>query len=442
MHVGATTMKRAAEAVLALGLLASKGLASPRETALDWIARNEPYLVRVADDLHTRAEPAHHEVRTSSYLQAELRRAGFEVESGVAALPTAFVASFGSGEPTVGIVALLDALPGKEGAWHGCGHNLIGAADLGAVIAVKEALASHSLPGTIRFYGAPAEEIYHGGVYMVREGLFRDLDALLFWHPSSVTTVIGRSGLAMDSVRYVFRGRASDATDAPETGRNALTAAYALSSRAGSDWPKGAVVNHVLLEGGDLPSVVPERATLWYFLHARDRAQVESIRGKITSLAEESARTTGTEVEEQILSSTGPWLINRTLAELLQRNLGEALPLSFSDEPVPISDDTAEASWVAPRGGVLVQAFAPGTASHSREWDDTATSEFAHQAMLRAARALASSASDLLTDRALLQSVREEFETATAGRSYVSPLSPGRGPFDYLARAVPTVRPK
>jgi aminobenzoyl-glutamate utilization protein B len=430
----ATTTKRAVEAFLALVLFASQAVAGPPETALDWIARNESYLVRVADDLHSRAEPAHQEIQTSSYLQAELRRAGFEVEGGVAGLPTAFVASFGAGKPVVGIVALLDALPGAEGAWHGCGHHLIGAADLGAVIAIQKALATHSLPGTVRLYGAPAEEIYHGGVYMVREGLFHDLDALLFWHPSSVTTVIGRSGLAMDSVRYVFHGRASDATDAPEKGRNALLAAYALSRKAGSDWPEGSVVNHVLLEGGSIPSVVPERSTVWYFLHARDRAEVESIRGRMTALAAESAGETGTSVEEQILSSTGSWLINRTLAELLQQDLGESLPLSFGDDPVPISDDTAEASWVAPRGGFLVQAFAPGTPSHSREWADSATSELAHQGMLRAARALASTASRLLTDGALLRSVRGEFEKATGGRPYVSPLPPGRGPFDYLPR--------
>jgi metal-dependent amidase/aminoacylase/carboxypeptidase family protein len=173
---------------------------------------------------------------------------------------------------------------------------------------------------------------------------------------------------------------------------------------------------------------------MWYFLHGRDRAQVDSIRGRMASLAEESAKQTGLEVEEQILSSTGPWLINRTLAERLQRNLGESLPLSFSDEPVPISDDTAEAGWVTPRAGFLVQAFASGTPSHSRQWAETGTSELAHRGMLRAARTLAATASDLLTEPVLLRAVREEFEKATAGRSYVSPLPPGRGPFDYLAR--------
>jgi aminobenzoyl-glutamate utilization protein B len=427
MPAAVTTMKLA-EALLALGL------ASPRETALDWVARNEIHLVRFADDLFQRAEPAHHEVQTSSYLAGELQRAGFSIEAGVAGLPTAFVASYGSGDPVVGVVALLDALPGRDGAWHGCGHHLIGAADLGAVVAVKEAMVSHSLPGTIRFYGAPAEEIYHGGVYMVREGLFDDLDALLFWHPSSVTMVIGRSGLALDSVRYVFHGRATDATDARDKGRNALEAAYDLSGRARAGWPDGTVVNHVLLEGGDVPSVVPERAVVWYFLHGRDRAQVETLRTRMASLAAESAAATGTDVEEQLLSSTGFWLINRTLAELLQKNLSGALPLSFSEEPVPISDDTAEASWVTPRGGFLVQAFAEGTASHSREWKETGSTELAHQAVLRAARALASSAVELLTDAALRRSARQELERATGGRPYVSPLPPGKGAFDYLPR--------
>jgi aminobenzoyl-glutamate utilization protein B len=427
------TRTAALHAFLGGALLASNGLANPRETALDWISRNESFLARAADDLFELPEPAHHETRTSSYLQAELRRAGFEIESGVAGLPTAFVASFGRGGPLVGIVALLDALPGPNGAWHGCGHHLIGAADLGAALAVSEAITAHGLRGTIRFYGAPAEEIYHGGVYMVREGLFADLDALLFWHPSSVTLVIGRSGLAIDSVRYVFHGRASDATDAKDKGRNALDAAYALASRARSGWPEGAVVNQVLLEGGEIPSVVPERATAWYFLHGRDRVEVESLRGRMATLARESATSTGTEVEEQLLSSAGPWLINRALAELLQRNLGEALPLSFSDQPVSISDDTAEASWVAPRGGFLVQSFAEGTASHSREWSETATSDLARRGMLRAARTIASSALELLTDTRLLRAVRQEFESATE-RSYVSPLPAGKGPFDHLPR--------
>ncbi len=249
---GASTTLYIGAGVLALLVVLDLGPpahSSPRTTARDWLAANEPYLVEVADALWEIPEPGHQEVLTSEYLRGELARAGFTVETEVAGLPTAFVASYGSGRPVIGIVALMDALPGlsqekfaterrpvpanhAHHAGHGCGHNLIGAADLGAALAVRHAIANDELQGTIRFFGAPAEEIYHGGVYMVRDGVFDDLDALLFWHPSAVTTVISRSGLAMDSVRFVFHGRASDATDAASKGVNALTAAYPSPTRS------------------------------------------------------------------------------------------------------------------------------------------------------------------------------------------------------------------
>jgi aminobenzoyl-glutamate utilization protein B len=478
---GGTTMKTGISSFAALAFVAPLAIASPRETALDWLSRNESRLVDTADDLWEHPEPAHRELRTSALLKAELSREGFTVQSGIAGLPTAFVASSGSSRPIIGIVALLDALPGLaqeklaserqpiEGlnAGHGCGHNLIAAADLGAVVAVARALSAHHLPGTIRFYGAPAEEIYHGGVYMVRAGAFDDLDALLFWHPSSVTTVIGRSGLAMDSVRFSFLGQPSDATDAADKGRNALSAAIRLSASvtAHGSWSSTAVVNQVLVDGGEIPSIVPERALAWYFIHGRDRAEVTAVRNDIESLANEAARASGTEVEMQILSSTRHWLINHTLAERLQHYLEEeppgdvaseesglaarlrvpfdaradappffrgTLPMSFGDDPVPISDDTAEASWVVPRGGFLVGAFPAGVPSHTWQWTSFATTRFAHRAMMRAARTLVATAIDLVEDADLLERARAEFRRATKGARYESPLPSGRGPFDFL----------
>lgn len=462
-----------------LALLASAE-GSPRTTARDWLAANESYLVEVADALWEIPEPAHQEVQTSEYLQGELARAGFSIETGLAGLPTAFVASYGSGRPVIGIVALMDALPGlsqekfaterrpvadhnTRHAGHGCGHNLIGSADLGAALAIRHAIETDDLEGTIRFFGAPAEEIYHGGVYMVRDGVFDDVDALLFWHPSAVSTVISRSGLAMDSVRFVFHGRASDATDAASQGVNALTAAYRFADAvADQSWPPHTVVNHVLIEGGTIPSIVPERATQWFFIHAPDRETVDELRGRLETLA----RGTDGGVEIQILSSTGAWLINRELGNVLDRYLREdepisytddevalahalrtefapdgdsaffttVLPPAYTDEPVMISDDTAEAGWVTPRGGFLVACFPAGVPSHSWQWASSASSSFAHKGMLRAARTLTSSALELLTNDATLQAVRREFEEATAGRSYESPLPRGRGAFDYLRK--------
>ena len=246
---------------------------SATETALSWLSLHENELTRASDELWETAEPAHQETATTGFLEAELARGGFTVTRGVAGLPTAFLASYGSGEPVIGLVALLDALPGlsqvqgatararraDSDAGHGCGHNLIGAADLGAALAIRAAMERHAIPGTLRLYGAP-RRIYHGGVFMVRAGAFDDVDALLFWHPSSVTLAMGRSGLAMDSLRFVFHGRPSDATDAAEKGRNALFASLELARRieaARTQWPRAPSSTTSSSKGAGCPPSFP-----------------------------------------------------------------------------------------------------------------------------------------------------------------------------------------
>lgn len=396
--------------------------------AITWLNTRTPYIEGISSQIWHNPEIAHHEFETSDLLINESLRAGFSVDRGVAGLPTAFVASYGSGSPKIGIVALLDALPGMSqnsdllkreplnanAPGHGCGHNLICAADLGAVLAVKHAITEFKLSGTIIFFGAPAEEIYHGGVYMVREGVFDQLDALLFWHPSSVTTVISQSGLAMNSIRYLFKGLASDATDAAHLGRNALSAVEDFTSKIRElkrDFPQHTVVNHVVTEGGRIPSVVPERAEAWYFIHARDRETVSAVTAMITERAERAARKSETALEVQFLSGANEWLINGELANLLHNNLAAAtepkyseselghakrlqlsfnqhgkqpmfrgvLPSAMGSEPVHISDDTADASWIIPRGGFLVACFPEGVASHTWQWTSAAKSSVAHR---------------------------------------------------------------
>ena len=259
----------------------------------------------------------------------------------------------------------------------GVGIILICAADLGAAMAIKREIEARSLPGTIVLVGAPAEEIYHGGVYLVRAGVFDDMDAVLFWHPSTVTMAIGRSGLAMSSVRYRFTGRPSDATDASALGINALSGVEQLvHDVAQMQFPDGAVVNHVISRGGGIPSVVPEVGEAWYFVHAPNIDVVHAILERVEAAADRAADATGATLDVQLLSSTRRWRINERLASLLHRHLegGEAvvtytdservlaaemqrsfgqltaqpfvegvLPLDISDEPVPISDDSAEA---------------------------------------------------------------------------------------------------
>lgn len=457
--------------------------ANPAQTGLDWLAAHESRLATLADTLWNTPEIYHQEAKTAAFVTDELARAGFTIERGVADLPTAFVASYGSGRPIIGIVALLDALPGLSqkklvtdrapiepgGPGHACGHNLIAAGDVGAAVAIKEAMATHGLSGTIKLFGAPAEEIYHGGVYMVRAGAFNGLDALLFWHPSSVTTAIARSGLAMRSVKFVFTGVPSDATDAAESGRNTLTAIEMLNEDVREmrrSFSAHTVVNHVVMRGGQIPSVVPELAEAWYFVHARDIEDVDGVVGKITAAAQQAAGATGTSVDVQSLSGSHHWLINTSLAKLIHQNLvgteapefsedelrvADAMRRSFgaggseamfrgvlpslaNEEPVHISDDTAEAGWVVPRGGFLVACFPAGIASHTWQWTALGTSTIAHKGMMRAARAMVSSAVTLLTDPISLRAVRDEFERQTAAKPYRSPLPPGQGPFKFLPK--------
>ncbi len=459
------------------------GFRGSGHSGLDWLAANEGYVTQVADALWDRPEPAHHEYATSDLLVTELERAGFDVERGLADLPTSFVASYGSGRPVIGIVALLDALPGLSqaamsdvrepvvdgAAGHGCGHHLICAADVGAAMAIQRELRGRSLPGTIVLVGAPAEEIYHGGVYMVRAGVFDDMDAVLFWHPSAVTLAIGQSGLAMTSVRYRFTGRPSDATDAAPLGINALTSTERLvHDVAQMRLPDLAVVNHVVTRGGRVPSVVPETAEAWYFVHAPDRDQVDAIEQRIEEAARRAATSTGATLDVQFLSGTRHWLINERLTGLLHRFLASGepanrsaleletarrmqrsfdrtgldpfvegvIPLTVDDDSVPISDDTAEASWVAPRGGFLVASYPAGIASHTWQWTALGTSSIAHAGMLRAARTLIATAMELLTNPTELALIRQEFETAIGGRPYESPIPGNQGPFEYLSRPV------
>jgi aminobenzoyl-glutamate utilization protein B len=466
--------------------LATQPLTSrqPETAALSWIENQEGEITALSDKLWEQAETAHEEARTVKLLTSRLEEDGFEIQTGVAHLPTAFVARRGTGRPVIGIVALLDALPGLsqeaealerrpltvDAPGHGCGHHLIAAADTAAALALGKALERSRISGTIKLIGAPAEEIYHGGVFMARAGVFSDLDALLFWHPSTLTTVIGRSGLAMESVKLLFHGLPSDATDAADKGRNALAALERLIAAVETTkarWPAPAIANHVVEPAPGIPSVVPERAAAWYFFHAEDLTGVESIRQQVTELGTRVGIETGTRFELQLLSRTGPWLTNESFSRLLQAVLGrdeeirytpeelrlgrslaatlvptaepvfrsQLLPLEFSDRPVLISDDTAEASWLVPRAGFLIACYPSGLPSHSWQWTAAGKSRFAHRGMLRATRALVRAASRLFTDPEALREIREEFERDPRRSGYRSPLPESLGPFDYLRPA-------
>ncbi len=270
-------------AALVLGLTAADS-GRARTTALTWVDANADALKAVNQNIWSYAETGLEEIRSAKELVSLLKAHGFEVQEGVAGMPTAFVASFGSGRPSIGILAEYDALPGlsqdkvpdrreREGvrAGHGCGHSIFGTASTGAAIAIKEAIASGAIAGTIKLYGTPAEETGIGKTYMLREGFFRDDDVVLTWHASPVTTSGFAYSKANVSVKFRFSGLPAHASTSPHEGRSALDAVELMN--VGVNYMREHVkedtrIHYVVTSGGGQPNVVPPETEVWYYIRA------------------------------------------------------------------------------------------------------------------------------------------------------------------------------
>lgn len=452
----------------------------------------------LARGIWERPELGMKEEHASRLLREALADEGFAVETGVGDLPTAFVASCGDGEPTVGILGEFDALPGlsqrptaerdpvEEGApGHGCGHNLLGSAGVGAAIALKRALDAGDLDGTIKYFGCPAEETLVGKVYMARDGAFDGLDAAVTWHPGRYNSPFAASTLALDSVRFEFAGESAHAAVNPQGGRSALDAVQLMNT--GVEYlrehvPDDARIHYSIADGGGAPNVVPASATVWYFVRGPNRDVVNHVRGWLEDIAEGAATMTRTAVEREFLTGCYDVLPNETITAVIRQNMadlggfdytGEERALAadlkatldednisgqLSDLPPDVrvevnehalytepldaydagtvrmgSTDVGDVSWIAPLGQFWAATWPVGTPAHT--WQATAANgSFGVRAAVYAAKILAGTVADLLTDDELLAAVRTEFDRATAGREYESPLpSEVEPPFDLTA---------
>src|SRR5678816_488422 len=283
------------------------------------------------------AEIGYQEVKSSALLQEQLKKEGFTVQSGVAAIPTAFVASYGSGKPVIGILAEYDALPGvsqeavpekKERpgvkAGHACGHNLFGAASVQSAVAAKEWMKATGQKGTIRVYGTPAEEGGSGKVYMVRAGLFNDVDVVVHWHPDEHNAIMMTSALANTSAKFRFKGMAAHASMAPEKGRSALDAVEAMDNMVNmmrEHVPQETRIHYVITDGGKAPNVVPEIAEVYYYVRHPQREVVLNVFDRVVKAAKGAALGTETEMEYEVIGGTHDLLLNKTLADAMQKNL-------------------------------------------------------------------------------------------------------------------------
>ena len=304
----------------------------------------------IALQIWNHAELGYKEVKSSALLQETLRKEGFTVEAGVADIPTAFVATYGSGQPVIGILAEFDALPGlaqqavpeKKGiagqaGGHGCGHHLFGAASVAAGVSIKKLMEEKKLTGTIKVFGCPAEEGGSGKVYMVRAGLFNDVDVAVYWHPGDGNGVTMTSALANSSAKFRFYGLSAHAAGAPERGRSSLDAVESMNYMVNlmrEHVPQETRIHYVITSGGKAPNVVPDYAEVYYYVRHPKRDQVKQIFERVVTAAKAAAMGTETKMEYEIIGGTHDLLLNRTLGEAMQANLEQVGGVKYSAEEI------------------------------------------------------------------------------------------------------------
>ncbi|KQX48901.1 amidohydrolase [Paenibacillus sp. Root444D2] len=455
-----------------------------KKQLVEWLDENKKTYEDQALQIWEHPEVAYTEAFASKLQISVLQEAGFSVVSGVGSVPTAFVAEYGSGKPIIGILGEFDALPGlsqkvspvrdavtPNGPGHGCGHNLLGTAGVEAVIALKQRIDEERLPGTIRYYGCPAEEVLSGKTFMARAGVFDDLDAALTWHPGNSNTPWNMPSSALTSVEFFFKGRAAHAGAAPHLGRSALDAVELTN--IGANYLRehvvdGSRIHYTITNGGVAPNVVPDKASVWYYLRGANRAHVDELLERLIKIAQGGALMTETGVTWEIKAGAYDLNVNNTLNELLFSQKDEAGPLVFTEEDHKLaaslaasldpslqqyaekrrhelglaesdllptsfvnyqpttkitgggSTDVGDVSWITPIGQITTTCAPFGVQVHT--WQATAAfgSPIGLKGMHHAAKLLALSTYDLLTDGGnLLSQARAEFLRSTQGKPYI-----------------------
>lgn len=458
-----------------------------KEKAWKWIEENQTRIIEISDAVWEYAELGLVEYKSSKLISDELKKHGFKIEMGVAGIPTAFVAKWGSGRPVISVLGEYDALPGIsqkpvpykepiiEGApGHGCGHNIHGVSGMAGAIAAKYALEKANISGSIKFFGSPAEENYEGKVFMVRAGLFDDIDASLSHHPSSVNTAGLGSSNAMNSVKFHFHGKTSHAAGSPEQGLSALDAIELMN--IGVNYLREHIIEkariHYIIEvGGGQPNVVPAYARSWYYVRAPVYDQVDNIYSRVLDIAKGAAMMTGTTLEVEFLTACYNKLPNRALSDLVITNMRETGSPKYTDDELEFaskigktitkeqkrdalrkselpnwekymdvdlfqevidpwnegksgggSTDVSDVSWNTPTMEFGTAAFVLGAPGHSWQHVACVGMSIGHKSLLFAAKTIAGATLDLITKPEILKKAKDEFKERMKGMIYTCPI--------------------
>lgn len=433
----------------------------------------------IAGEIWSLAEMGYLEKESSSLLQETLKDAGFKIRSGVAGIPTAFVAEYGEEGPVIAVLGEYDALPGlsqkakpvKESAGgeagHACGHHLFGTASAAAAIAVKDWLKANDMKGRIRFYGTPAEEGGSGKVYMTRAGLFDDVDVALHWHPGDRNEASAGAALANKSAKFRFHGVSAHAAGAPEKGRSALDGVEAMNHMVNmlrEHVPETSRIHYVITQGGKAPNVVPDFAEVYYYARHDRRDVVVDIFDRIVKAAEGAAMGTGTSMEFEMIGGTHELLPNIVLQKMVHENLEQIGGFTYSEEELEFarkiakslgeetlnearvknvqpfalasrpsgSTDVGDVSFAVPTVGLSTATWVPGTPAHSWQAVAAGGTSIGKKGMMVAAKTLALSAIDLFQDPAMIEEARKEFLKRRGADFEYVPLLGDRDPaLDY-----------
>ena len=447
------------------------------EIAIKEIEKQSEVLTELAHKMWEEPETAYNEVKACQWTAEVLKANGFEVEIGAYNLPTAIKATWGSGHPIIGFLGEYDALPGmsqkicthKEavvsgGAGQGCGHNLLGVSCLGGALGAKAEMEAKGLKGTLVFYGCPGEEVLTGKAFMAREGAFKDIDCAFAWHGSSVNVVSMGTMTGLNSAIFHFKGRTAHAGGDPHNGRSALDAAEIMS--VGANYLREHVtsdvrIHYVYKEAGTAPNIVPDKASVWYYVRALSREAINDTYARLVKVAEGAAHMTETELEIEFLGGCYNTMPNPVLSEVAYESLNEIGTIQWTEEELKFATELNEASDIyeatkasgmlnngplctfippiargnsygssdvgdvmniVPTAFVCTPTYNLAAPGHSWQITACAGMSIGHKGMLHGSKVLALAAVKLAEKPELVEQAKEAFAKQMNGRTYLCPI--------------------
>ncbi len=451
-------------------------MSDPKEFILDAVEHNRDAIALLCDNIFYYAELGMQEFETSKLMMELLEKAGFTVEKNLSGMPTAFVATYGSGKPVIALHTEYDATPASsqragvteptpivEGApGHTEGHNVNGAVMIGAAVAIKKAMDQFAIKGTLKVFGAPAEEQLVSRPYFVRDGYFQDVDVALHDHiGKEFGTVYGLRQYALISAEFTFKGQSAHAATAPWNAKDALDAVVLMDL----GWDKlrehlepTQRSHRVITNGGDQPNVIPNRSSIWWFFREATAEKTRALFEKAKRIAQGAALMTDTSYSVNVLSAVWPTRANRALAEVIQRNVeqigmpqwseGEQrlvcdLQSKIGSKPIGMptktatlkecvqsvsANDSGEVSWVVPTGLITFPSNIPGVSYHHWSAGVSLATSIAHKGAVAGAKAMAGSAMDLFLEPRLVAKAKETFKDEVGDTEYRPLLPPDQKP--------------